>query len=220
MFSLLFRIICSAIEDAIRNISGPIGIRIRRTYYRYRFKRFGRKVTIETGVYFTNPNQISVGDHVWIDKQAVLIAGSFVGNSQYRRIDHTDNAIPNGEILVGSFSHIGIGTVIQGHSGVEIGEAFTSSARCSIYSLSNDPALCREGTICLDERRVFYVDSPIKIGRNVWLGLGCVVLGGSIGDDCFAKPYSLLSGTYSRNKILGGNPAIELKPRLSDIASQ
>lgn len=205
----------NAIEDLLRNVSGPIGIYLRRIYYRMRFKKFGKKVSIDVGVCFTNPHFISIGDNVWIDRQAVLIAGPPSKADGHKSVPNPKCEVQPGEISIGGYSHIGIGTIIQGHAGVEIGEFFTTSARCSIYSLSNDPRQCSFGTVGNSEQGASYIATPIKIGRNVWLGLNCIVLGATIGDDCFAKPFSLLLGTYSNNQLLSGNPATGLGPRLT-----
>ena len=47
-----------------------------------------------------------------------------------------------------------------------------------------------------------------KIGNNVWIGAGVVILDGSdIGDDCVIVANSLVSRRYPAGSILQGNPA-------------
>lgn len=66
------------IDDIIRHISGRLGIRLRRIYYRRVLKSAGKNLVIETGVYFQSPASIAVGNDVWIDKNSILIAESSV----------------------------------------------------------------------------------------------------------------------------------------------
>src|SRR5580658_1270468 len=72
----LFRLIWqSLIEDIIRGLSGPLGVRARRAYYRRRLFACGARLVIEPGVHLIAPEWISLGDDVWIDRFAVMIAG-------------------------------------------------------------------------------------------------------------------------------------------------
>jgi acetyltransferase-like isoleucine patch superfamily enzyme len=46
-------------------------------YYRPQFKSCGKNVIIEEGVFFESPEQMSIGNNVWIDKNTILLAGAF-----------------------------------------------------------------------------------------------------------------------------------------------
>ncbi len=206
------KLVFHLIEDAIRNVSGPFGVRLRRMYYRFRCKHFGAGVTIEIGVTIQQPQFVSLGDRVWIDKNVTIIAGPYRPSPRVKVVGSpSDDA---GCVIIGDRSHVGIGTVIQGHAGVTIGDCFTSSAYSCIYSLSNDPALCRSGTTGID---ACYLAASIAIGRNVWLGLHTVVVGADIGDDCFLKPFSVARGVFSSGWVLEGNPAKPIHRRLKEL---
>ena len=69
-------------QGYIRNISGPLGRKIRYKYYRKRFLVCGKNVVIDEGVYFDNPKLISIKDNVWIDRNTVLTAGAFDKSSR------------------------------------------------------------------------------------------------------------------------------------------
>src|SRR5687768_8491070 len=73
---MIKQFILSFIDDRLRNISGGLGKRLRYAYYRRRLAACGKNVFIDTGVYFIEPSSIYVGDHIWIDKQCILIAGA------------------------------------------------------------------------------------------------------------------------------------------------
>ena len=54
--------------------------------------------------------------------------------------------------------------------------------------------------------------SPIKIGKNVWIGLGCVILRGvTIGDDSTISALSVVYNDVPESCCYGGNPAVLLK---------
>ena len=54
---------------------GAVGDRLRRAYYRRRLLHLGKDVRIDVGVQIVHPEHVSIGDRVWIDKYAVLLAG-------------------------------------------------------------------------------------------------------------------------------------------------
>ena len=201
------------IEDLIRNISGGLGTRLRSAYYKRRLGTCGKKVIIDTGVFLENPGHIRLGDNVWIDKNCVLVAGAVQSAVNTRLVSNTVN-VHEGEIRIGSNSHVGIGTVIQGHGGVSISEYFTSSAHCRIYSYSNDYRLSQKGTMLSgNSNDLYYIMSPVEIGRNVWLGLNVSVIGATIGADVFVMPHTVVFKPITENSVVGGNPAAIIKPR-------
>jgi acetyltransferase-like isoleucine patch superfamily enzyme len=54
--------------------------------------------------------------------------------------------------------------------------------------------------------------APIKIGRNVWISLDCVILRGvTIGDNSTVTAKSVVVGNVPENCIYGGNPAVLIK---------
>ena len=49
---------------------------------------------------------------------------------------------------------------------------------------------------------------PIKIGKNVFIGMNSLILKGSaIGDNCVVGGGTVLSRTFEDNCIIAGNPA-------------
>ena len=52
------------------------------------------------------------------------------------------------------------------------------------------------------------ISKGTKIGNNVWIGAGAVILDGSdIGDDCVIAANSVVSRRYPAGSILQGSPA-------------
>lgn len=203
--------ICLWIEFFIRNLPGGIGRKIRYYYYKLRLAKCGKNVIIDTGVYFQNPKYIYIDDNVWIDKNVIFIAGKLyhLNKDNTKGLELIDeNKL--GKISIGSNSHIGINTIIQGHGGVTISNYFTSSANCKIYSLSNDVVNSKYGTFGSNNK---YIINHIKIEDNVWLGLNVSVIKGEIKRNSFIKPNSVVMTSIDENSIAEGNPAKFIKHR-------
>lgn len=199
---MLLRLIYYFVEDMIRGLSGPLGYRLRQAWYSRRLSRCGSNLRIEPGVYILGADHISLGNNVWLDRGVVLTAGK--PRSSARIIKGVE---PDGLMEIGSDCHIGIQTVITAHGGVRIGDYFTTSAGVRIYSFSNDPAECRCGTTEFGRNDPGYRVTPVKIGRNVWLGLDVLVLGADIGDDCFMRPQTVVTGKIPSGYIVDGPKA-------------
>jgi acetyltransferase-like isoleucine patch superfamily enzyme len=205
------------IDSALRHIGSVAGVSIRRAYYRCRLRNCGRNLRIDCGVYITNPGFISLGDDVILDKGVIIIAGSAGDHARTRHVPNPECRAKPGEVIIGSHAHLGIGTILQGHGGVEIGDDFTSSSHCMIYSLSNDPRRCQSGTVGGASHEVHYIQSPVKIGDNVWLGLHSIMIGNTLGNHVFAKPYSLILTDIADNQIIMGQPAVVTGPRFGPV---
>ena len=87
------RIPKNILEGLIRYIPGPMGIIIRRFYYKLILKKVGINVVIDEGVYFQG-NDIELDDWACIDKFCVLRSFSNlrIGNS-------SASIIPNSSIF-------------------------------------------------------------------------------------------------------------------------
>ena len=200
------------VESLIRNISGRIGTVLRRKYYTKRFAQCGKNLVIDEGVIIQGAKDIFIGDNVWIDKYCILMAGKVDIPREQIKIKHNKNYESNeGELHIGSNVHIAPQCIIQAHGGVSIGDYFTSSAGCKIYSLSNDVRSCNFGTH--SDNNINYVLSQIHIDENVWLGLNVIVLSGAIEKNSFIAPNSMVLSTIKKNSFANGNPAKKIKDR-------
>jgi acetyltransferase-like isoleucine patch superfamily enzyme len=60
--------------------------------------------------------------------------------------------------------------------------------------------------------RQLYSRGPIKIEKNVWIGEGVVILPGvTIGENCIIGANAVVTKTFPKNSVIGGNPAKILK---------
>jgi acetyltransferase-like isoleucine patch superfamily enzyme len=173
-------------EGWLRNISGPIGRRLRLSYYRKRLKACGKGCVIEEGVHFTNPHYISLGDNVWIDKNTLLIAGAFDSTNRKYAVKG-EETINWGELTIADGCHIAPFSLIQAHGGVSIGKHVTIAAGSKIYSLShhyrnlndeNDSKRYSFSSTAPKEDQ-FLIVGNVHIGDKAAVGINSVILPGT-----------------------------------------
>ena len=57
-----------------------------------------------------------------------------------------------------------------------------------------------------------YITAPVKIGKNVWIGEGVIVLPGvTIGDGCVIGAHSVVNKSFEPNTMIVGTPAKAIK---------
>lgn len=173
-------------ESLIRNISGPIGRKLRERYYQNRFSSCGKNCIIEEGVFITNPDCISLGNNVWIDKNAILIGGVF--HPEERKFDEKGPKIIDwGKLIINDGCHIAPFSLIQAHGGVKIGKNVTIAAGSKIYSLSHHYRNLNDEK---DKKRYsfsstapvedqFLIVGNVTVGDNAAVGINSVILPGT-----------------------------------------
>lgn len=108
-------------------------------------------------------------------------------------------------------NNVGIGNyvVVWGSGGVTIGNDTLIAANSVITSDGHDVSskLYRESSHV----------APVKIGNNVWIGAGVIVLPGvTIGDNAIVAAGSVVNKNVNMNTIVGGVPAKFIKAIISN----
>lgn len=213
-------------EWAIISWPGAVGRRLRAAYWKQRLGGMGERCAIDVGVVIQSPENVFLGDDVWLDSYCVLVAGLPGENVTRRRI------LPNpwfrgerGQIHIGNRCHIAPNAVVQGHGGVSIGTDVNLGAHSMIYSQSHHyRADDYEGDPDDYASVPKYVGSPTQaqcmLEGPVELREGCAVLGGSIvlpgstvGRFSVVGPGSLVRGRVAPGVIAQGNPLVIAKQR-------
>lgn len=113
----------------------------------------------------------------------------------------------NGKTRLGMNVHFN-GMRIIGNGAVTIGDNFHSGKDCVLITETHNyegSALPYDST---------YLERPITIEDNVWLGHGVIVLGGvTIGEGAIIQAGAVVSKSVPPMGIAGGNPAIVFKYR-------
>jgi acetyltransferase-like isoleucine patch superfamily enzyme len=108
-----------------------------------------------------------------------------------------------GQIVIGTNTFLGEYVVVYGHGGVEIGDNTLIAMHTCIVS-SNHEVPPKNITI----RSKPDILMPVKIGRDVWIGAGCKILGGvTIGDGCVIGAGAVVTKSLPPYAIAMGLPA-------------
>ncbi len=198
---------------------GSSGRKLRYGYYRKKFKSCGKNVIIDEGVLIHNPESITIGENVWIDRYCILIAGKVnLQGKIVKRRKNREFKWEEGELIIESNVHIAPFCLIQAHGGAYIGQNCALSSGVKVYSLSNMP----RNPYNLDETVYFspmannsaYFIGPVMLKENVGIALNCIILPGvMIGENSFATPNSVLLSSITPNSYVSGNPAKRVKER-------
>lgn len=114
-----------------------------------------------------------------------------------------------GSVDLGTNVFLGEYAVIYGHGGVTVGDDTLISMHCRILS-SNHKIPLRDYRIRSQGDDLL----PTRIGRDVWLGAGAVVLGGVVvGDGCVVGAGSVVSRDLPPYSIAVGIPARVIRER-------
>lgn len=212
---LIRAILTGTISLMIVHWPSPFGFEIRCRYYRKKLKYLGTNVKIDTGVYFQNPEFITIDDNCWIDKNVIILAGR--DDSTREKIVRKNNGYPGrpGEVFIGKNIHVAVGCLISGISagiyvddncGIAAGSkifAFTSHYR-SEKSPAND-AICFN--ILTAPERQCIVEGPVYLEKNVGVALNAVILPGvTIEKNSFVSINTVVHRNVKMNSICSGNP--------------
>ena len=128
-----------------------------------------------------------------------LRVGRGVNISSFCKIKCAD-----GPLTIGEGTQIAPGCFITAHpGGVEIGSDCLIGPNATIAANSY-----RYDDLDVPIRLQQQVFAGIRIGDNVWIAAGCVVLDGAdIGGGTIVTPNSVVSGRVPANSVLQGNPA-------------
>lgn len=199
----------------LRYIDGETGRRLRYRYYKKRLKHLGKNVIIDTGVFITGAEYISIGDNTHIDKNCILVGAPSDLDLSYRilvELPNEDFKKEKGSITIGKECHISQNVMIYGYGGVDIGDYVALSTDTKVYSLTSlpfNPYDKSEVTTLMP----FSGRSPTLIGavvldRNSWLGISCIVQPGiTIKENAFVESNSVVSSSLNENVYAMGNPA-------------
>lgn len=91
----------------------------------------------------------------------------------------------------------------QDQGGIEIGDGSLIGHNTTIATLNHD---------FNPDKRQNLTPSPVKIGKNVWIGSDCTILPGvEIGDGAIIGAGSVVTKSIPKNTIAVGNPARVIK---------
>lgn len=214
-------------ELVISHWPGPVGRKLREAYWRTRLGRMGRACAIDVGVVFQAPENVFLGDNVWLDSYVQILAGAPSPRPNIRIKPNPAFKGNPGEIHVGSNVHIAPFCVIQGHGGVAIGSDSGVSAHSTIYSLSHhyrgqpehdrwdgDYAAVIKFSPSVPPEQQVLIQSPVVMEDATGVGLHSALLpGATIRRFSWVGVGSVVMGEVPSGVIAGGNPLRIIKAR-------
>ena len=205
MMRLLSSTVHATGEDMLRSVSGPVGERLRREYWRTRLRSMGKGVRIGVGVQIVGSAYISLGDDVWLDDYTILLAGPPQESGRVVRIRSNPSYEGQpGELRIGSRTHIAPHVVLSAHGGLSIGSDSGVASGARVYSLSHhfrssefprdkespyafsplappSQQSMLQGPVVLEDYSAVGLNAVVlpgsTIGRGAWLGVGGVLMG-------------------------------------------
>jgi acetyltransferase-like isoleucine patch superfamily enzyme len=186
------------IVSCVSGAPGALGYFLRKAFYPRLFKSVGRGCVFGRGITIRHPHKISVGAGSFIDDGAVLDAkgaaneGIVIGENAYIG----RNAIlscKEGSIFLGDTCNVSANCTILSETEVKLGKYCFLAGNCYLVAGGNhsfgdlttpvmfQPSLAKGG---------------IRIGDDVWLGAGVLVLDGvSIGGTSVVGAGSVVTGS-------------------------
>lgn len=175
--------------------------------FHFKIKWFKENLHVAKGV------RINVWPSIVLHQKASIFLGENVILNSSNRTYHVNMFTrvklmcdkPNASISVGNNTRIH-GSCIHAFEKIEIGENCLIAANCQIFDSNGHSTK-------ISLRHSNQGNSkPIKIGNNVWIGTGCVILPGTmIGNGSIIAAGSVVLGEIPEHTIFGGNPAKLLK---------
>jgi acetyltransferase-like isoleucine patch superfamily enzyme len=183
----------------------------------------------------TIPENVSVDESAYLETtysfllyRSQLPEGVRIGPGSTTYLGTMFDVGPRGRVTIGDFSLIH-GAWFICDSQIDVGDYALISWNVvfmDTYGVSLDPAERRTQLESLPfekDRRMprGAPASPIRIGRNVWIGFDCIVLPGiSIGDGSIVGARSVVTENVPPYTIVAGNPARVIRKIENDEVAQ
>jgi acetyltransferase-like isoleucine patch superfamily enzyme len=149
--------------------------------------------------YFLLCHKVAMSSRAEVEWSRLLHIGRHSQISSFVKIKSSQ-----GPVTIGERTDIGCGVFIAGHvHGIEIGNDCLISPHVSIVGVNYrydrpDIPIRQQGLVS---------GGPIRIGNDVWIGAGAVILDNcQIGDGAIIGPNAVVSGAIPPMAIVAGNP--------------
>ncbi len=195
-------------------LPGAVGFFLRRKLYPTLLGRAGRGLILGRSVTLRNPARIELGENVTIDDYSLVD-----GRGGAPGIVLEDSVIVNrncllqakaGSIRLGQRTTIGSNSVIVSMAGVEFGEAVMVAG--GVYVSAGAYRFDDRSRPIMDQ--VAYSKGPIRIGDDVWIGTGAVILDGvTVGRGAVIGAGAIVNKDIPEFAVAAGVPARVIRMR-------
>jgi len=161
----------------------------REPLFRYRCARVGRRLHLEGAQPLIIGNgRIEIGDDVHIGSPCTWDVG------------------PAGQLTIGDRVSLNYRGIISVAKSVRIGDDTFIAGDVAIFDNTNHPVSPKQrlAGAAVSEAEM----APVEIGRNVWIGIHCIIMRGvMIGDNSVIAAGSIVTKSVPSNTLAAGNPA-------------
>lgn len=159
-------------------------------FNRSQFKQIGKNVIFEKGVLVFHPENITIGDNVYIGHNTIL-------KGYYKN-----------ELKIGSNTWIGQNCFFHSAGGIEIGDSVGIGPNVSILTSYHNHVNYQGGPI-MNQPLVF---KSVTIGEGCDIGVGTTILPGvTLEAFVLVGANSLVNSFASTCSVIAGNPAKKIK---------
>jgi virginiamycin A acetyltransferase len=124
----------------------------------------------------------------------------------------------SGEVIIKDFTTLGIHNYMAGK--IEIGKYCQIGAYVALHGTNHPvsyPSTYINSRLFNGELAKHKTEAPIKVGNDVWIGHGSIILSGvTIGDGAIVGAGSVVTKNVEPYSIVAGNPAKFIRKRFSE----
>lgn len=153
--------------------------------------------------------KVDFNTSIKISKYSTVVLGDGVFLRSNSCGYHAGMPYPTGILVDGECGNVSIGArsrlngvYVHAKESIVIGEGCVIASGVNILDSNGHELLSMNRVVDCD------IPQPVKIGRNVWIGVNAVILkGSSLGDNCVVGANSVVRGCFEKNSLIIGNPA-------------
>lgn len=158
----------------------------------------------------------SVGNEVYISKKASIYSPEKISIGNHVRID--DFCILSGNIEIGNYVHIAAYVALYGKEGIKISDFCGCSARCIIYSATDDFSGEYMVSPMVPEELTNVTGGKVTLEKFVQLGVNTVVMPNlTIGEGTSVGAMTFVNKSLDKWGIYVGIPCRRIKDRKRNI---
>lgn len=156
-----------------------------------KFRLFRLKLKLGKKLQYQKREHFAASAELQFDKGATIT----IGKGVYLRRGCSLKIRKNAKLSIGDGVMLNNACIIGCHDSITIGDHTAFGPGVYLYDHDHD---YRKG---LDSGE--YLTTPIKIGKNCWIGAGTIILRGTeIGDDCVVGAGCVLRGRYPDHSLI------------------
>lgn len=200
----------------VSGVPGALGFSLRKIFYPRLFKKVGRGVVFGRNITIRHAHKIAIGDNTFVDDNVVLDAkgekneGIRIGANAYVG-RNSILSCKEGSIFLDDYCNLSANCTLLSETEIRMGKYCFLAGSCYIVAGGNHSFESLSTPIMFQPS---YSKGGIRIGEDVWIGAGVIVLDGvDIGKGTVVGAGSVIKNSLPEYSIAAGVPAHKLRDR-------